>query len=181
MIVSEIPGDALKATEEFLLVPFPVGDYYEPRDGFARQVSDTFPDANLWLQENLAQHGMRSGEIKIYEFPDSSVASYALAFAGIHVPGQDGWKDTPRYLERALKKMPAYRLGRAARIATAGIPGNGFNGLKGGADSNLIRNTLEASDRKITVYRRGVIGDRAPLEDAAPPPHLRAERTIERV
>ena len=172
MIVSEKPGNALEATEELLFVPVSTGPYHEPTSGLALQVEHTYPQAADWLRKQLNDKELEAGAIKIYEFEERDIAAYALVFAGIHSPRKEGWKGTHEHIAKALKKMPERRIGRAARIAMAGIPGTGFSGLKGNADINAIRNTLERSNREIYVYHRNLAGDREPIELSAPLPAI---------
>lgn len=172
MIVSEKPGNALEATEELLLIPVSTGPYHEPTSGLALQVEHKYPQAGAWLRKQLNGKELEAGAIKIYEFEERDIAAYALVFAGIHTPGKDGWRGAHEHVAKALKQMPERRIGRAARIATAGIPGTGFSGLKGNADINAIRSTLERSSREIFVYHRSFAGDREPIEPSAPLPAI---------
>jgi hypothetical protein len=84
------------------------------------------------------------------------------------MPEQDGWQHSPTNLEIALYNMPPYRLGRAARIATAGIPGTGFSGLKGNVNVQEMYDAIERSTRSVVIYHRNLAGDRGPLTFRAP-------------
>ncbi len=175
MISKELPGDALQATEEFVLVPVST-DTHTPTSGFYQSVLERHPIAALRLGNHFSSEGpLAAGEIFIVDFSGILVPAYSLAFAGIHRAGDRGWQDAPDSLEHALSSIPHYRMGRAARIATAGIPGTGFSGLKGGADPEAIRAVLEKSKRSIVVYHNDFSGDREPLVKREPQPHLAEE------
>lgn len=173
MIVAEKNIDAFQAVEELLLVPISTGDYHPPTSGFALSVENRFPTAHLWLKDTLREHPMRAGEVRTFEGNRQWLPAYALMFAGIHEPGQRGWEETPAMLEIALYAAPQQRLGRVARIAVAGNPGNGLSGLKGNANPADIRAVLEKNNREIVIYNREPAGDREALHRHNPRPSAR--------
>ncbi len=172
MIIKEQPGNTLNSTEEFVLVPIS-SDTHDPTSGFYRTALDRFPLAKIRLGKRFLSEGpLEPGEVFIVEFAGLQTPSYALAFAGIHRVGEYGWRDAPENLAAALENIPARRLGRTSRIATAGIPGTGFSGLKGGADPTAIRAALDESSRHIVIYHDDLSGDREPRIVREPQPQL---------
>lgn len=163
MIRKYATKNAFEATEDMLLVPMPAGRVLE-LEGFAGQVMSRFPFARYRLEE---RNGLRVGEAFLVG-PDSGhgqyVSPYNLAFCGIHQRVKDGWQRAPMHLTNALDTLAnATDKGYRATVATAGIPGTGFSGLRGDANPDEIRLALEAHALDITVYQDSLSGDRAAL------------------
>lgn len=169
MIIKYENKNAFNAGENLLLVPVPVkatSDF----QGFAGQVVDRFPIASLRLR-NL--RGLNPGQLEIVGSLGGEyrwMAKYSLALCGIHYREAEGWRQTPELLGQALDSIvAATELGGAATIATAGIPGTGFSGLRGNADPSRIKSVLESHPLAITVYQDDVAGDRARMLAETPP------------
>jgi hypothetical protein len=160
MIKREVDDSPFNATEDYLLVPVPAGTQELPTGGFAAQVLERFPVGRRTFERRLGRSALDAGEVWTAHSVMKSQASYFLAFAAIHLPEARGWKDAPQYLEQALADLPrrnsfVYDLhNRPISVATAGIPGTGYSGLRGDADPEAMRAALEATEREIHIYRR---------------------------
>ncbi len=170
--------DAFSATEDFLLVPVPI-DEVEITGGFAGEVFRRFSLASVRLHE---KGGLSEAEVLIIGRLGREqrwIPAYSIALAGIHRQQSHGWNDTPARLEAALDTIAAKNTQSHLpnTLATAGIPGTGFSGLRGDASPEEIKQTLEAHSLLVTVYQNDVAGDRAALLEATPPELDRIEIT----
>lgn len=166
MIEREVYEDALNATEEFLLVPVPVGST-KIEDGFAKQVLSTYPFAAMRFKNRA---GMDEGEtlmVGTMAGEKKWLPLYTIVFAAIHHHAKEGWKRSPELLNKSLDNV--YERFGNARLATAGIPGNGLSGIKGDAPIIQIENVLDQSPLRVFVYKRGYSGDREKLSYVEPP------------
>lgn len=161
--------DAFRATEELLLVPVPIKET-DDLGGFAGQVMERFGLAEAKLR---MRGGLDTSEILIIghlgQEKRTWLPAYSLALCGIHHREADGWTRSPEYLKESLDRIKvATELGVRARVATAGIPGTGFSGLRGNASPEAIREVLGVHELGFTVYQDGLSGDRAKLLHADP-------------
>lgn len=160
MIERYINADVFTSQEKFILVPAPIGET-EFENGFIAQVVRRHPFVNLRLG---LRGGVREGEACILD--TNNIVPYKIAIVGIHRRQQEGWKDAPEFLQRALEPFEEFR--QDQDIATAGIPGTGFSGLRGGADPEAIKDVLELAPLRFHVYQDGLAGDRAEVLQANP-------------
>ena len=170
MIERYVNDDALNAREDVLLVPMPIGETDVP-GGFAGEILRRFPIASIRLSEH---GGLQPAEVRMVGslgreqpwFP-----AYSLALTGLHRQQRQGWARTPEYLQESLDTIRKYRTpGRsgAPTLATAGIPGTGFSGLRGDASPEQIKRTLDEHGLLVIVYQDNLAGDRAVLDQADP-------------
>lgn len=167
MIKKYVNGNPLDiATENYLLVPVAAETSRMPDEGFVVDVIKRHIGARASFECALhSQFGM--GDVLITDRTDD--APYEIVFAALHRHGAGGWKEAPEALSSVLESLPDVR-GPNVSVATAGIPGTGLSGLKGGADINAIKGVLEVSPKGIVVYTRKGIIDREPrtLSDPLP-------------
>lgn len=161
MIERYVNADVFTSKEEYLLVPAPIGET-EFNEGFIGQVIARHPFVAYKLRN---RGGVAEGEVVILKH-DIDVLPYKLAIAGIHKRQQEGWKDTPELLQNALKPLEDFVT--YAHVASAGIPGTGFSGLRGNADSEAIKGVMDSSSLRFHVYQNGLSGDRAEVLSADP-------------
>lgn len=167
MIIREVDESPFSAKEDYLLVPYPVGTTELPTgNSFAAQVLDRFPVGRSQLERALGNGALSLGQVvkarSLEHDPFNS--NYILAFAAIHLQQPEGWKVAPSALSLALEDLQS-RGGYSPEppsVATAGIPGTGYSGIRGDADPWAMREALERSDRLITIYRRSEIFDNEP-------------------
>lgn len=161
MIERYVNADVFTSEEEYLLVPAPIGET-EFEEGFIGQVIARHPFVEHKLRN---RGGVKEGEVVILNHA-IDVLPYNIAVAGIHRRQQEGWKDAPELLQHALK--PLEEFSTYAHIATAGIPGTGFSGLRGGAEPEAIKDVLDLASLRFHVYQNGMSGDRAKVLEADP-------------
>lgn len=170
MIERYVQDDALNAREPLLLVPLPIFEI-EFNEGFAGQVMRQFPEAVDVLK---GRGGMTPGDFEIvpgiiHDKEENTLTRkpYSLVLAGIHARTERGWKNTPQALTLVLQRLVLS--GQGLQIATAGIPGTGFSGLRGGADIEAIKQALDDNKNMlVSVYQDGYSGDRAEVLYADP-------------
>ena len=165
MIERYVNDDALNAHEQMLLVPTPIGETtFEER--FIGQVIHRFPDA----AERIDSYGgLNAGDIVVMGALSGEanwVPTYSLVFAGIHRRREAGWNNAPALLSGVLDKL--YIKYNGNKLATAGIPGSGYSGLRGNALPASMEEVLRVSPLDIVVYNRGLSGDRVKLREADP-------------
>lgn len=158
---------ALDAREEMLLVPVAVGAT-DITEGFARQVLDVYPLAEERLK---TRRGLNESEIMMVGTMGGDarwLPLYTLVFAAIHHRQEKGWQRAPEMLNDVLDNLYE-RVGTHSRLATAGIPGAGFSGIKGDASPEQVENALDQSPLRVFVYFDHYSGDREKLQYADPP------------
>lgn len=171
MIIEYKDGDALEATEKCILVPVAIDSPYIPSSGFVKSAMERFPDVRSRIYQRLPFNQFRPGEMISVRLNSGAVAEL-VALVGLHRHMARGWKRAPENLRTSLHQI-AEQFGNIA-IATASIPGTGFSGVKGGAESEKIRAVLEETDHSITVYQRRDAFDREPRTQTEP---LKSEAT----
>ena len=157
--------NAFSAVEDLLLVPTPI-DEMTITSGFAGQVIKRFPLVDVKIRE---RGGLEASEILIVGNLGSEqrwIPAYSLALCGIHRQQQNGWKDSPEYLQIGLDKLAKRFTGK--KLATAGIPGTGYSGLRGDASPEEIKAVLDNHEMLVTVYQDSLSGDREELIYADP-------------
>lgn len=158
--------DAFNAIEDLLLVPTPI-DETNISSGFAGQVIKRYPLVDVRLKE---RGGLGESEILIVRYlgrEERWVPAYSLALCGIHRQQERGWESAAEYLEAGLDKL-IDRTSPERKLATAGIPGTGYSGLRGNASPDAIKAALERHPMKVTVYQDSLAGDREELTYADP-------------
>lgn len=170
MIERYVQDDALNAQEPLLLVPLPIFQI-KFDEGFAGQITRRFP----LMQEALKKRdGITLGDFEIvpgvmHNTADNTITRkpYDLVLAGIHERNQRGWQNAPQALANVLQGLVLR--GKELQIATAGIPGTGFSGLRGDADIEAIKQALEDNNYiNVSVYQDSYAGDRAEVLYADP-------------
>jgi hypothetical protein len=165
MIERYVNADVFTSREELVLVPIPAQET-EFNEGFAAQVMQRYPLA----QERIGEKGgLDPGEAILVGTMGGDKLwwpLHSLVIAGIHRRQESGWRDAPYLLDGVLRWL--YQAHTEATLATAGIPGTGFSGLRGGADTDAIRATLDKSRLRVSVYQDGLSGDRAEVLNADP-------------
>ncbi len=157
--------DAFNALEDVLLVPLPIGETNVP-GGFGGEVLRRFKIAQI----RFSQHsGLAPAEVLMVGHLGQEqpwIPAYSLALTGLHRQQSRGWEDTPAMLQEALDTISqTRRLTQNPKLATAGIPGTGFSGLRGNADPEAIKHVLDAHTTRITVYQDSFAGDRAKVTE----------------
>lgn len=151
MIIDEVKGDALEAKEPLLLVPTPIGET-EFYDGFIGQVVRRFPQ----VQDKINARGGLGVSETMLVGPLSGdkleLAEYTLVFAAFHRRREGGWNNSPALLANVLTRLhEEYPI---SKLATAGIPGEGYSGLLGHVDSWSVGTVLQMSEQEVVIYRR---------------------------
>lgn len=154
--------DALNALEDVLLVPLPIGETDVP-GGFAGEVLRRFPIAQIRLSESRGLEPAQVLMVGSHGREEIWTPAYSLALTGLHRQQSQGWEETPEFLKESLASISQYTSygRRVKRLATAGIPGTGFSGLRGNASPEAIKQVLEDHKLLVTVYQDGFAGDRA--------------------
>lgn len=165
MIERYVNSDVFTSREELILVPVPTNET-EFTEGFVAQVVQRYPLA----QERINKKGgLDPGEaILVGTMAGDKLwwPLHSLVIAGIHYRKENGWKDSPHLLQGVLGWLQQAH--SETTLATAGIPGTGFSGLRGGADVDAIKMALENSNVRVSVYQDGLSGDRVEALQVAP-------------
>lgn len=170
--------NAFNASEDLLLVPIPI-DEMIITSGFAGQVIKKFPNVEAKIRE---RGGLEASEILIIGdlgTEERWIPAYSLALCGIHRQQQNGWKDSPAYFQIGLDTLSKRFTGK--KLATAGIPGTGYSGLRGDASPEEIKAVLDNHEMLVTVYQDSIAGDREKLTYANPSLSEGAELELQRV
>ncbi len=166
MIVARVEGDALRAPQTGLLVPIAADIVRMPTSGFIRDAIDYYPVVRFAMNSRVeANMVFQLGETLLLEEDDRGRNKF-IALVAMHRHVERGWVHAHGILKTSLEETYT-KLGKIS-IATAGVPGTGYSGIKGAADPEKIEEMLETTIHPITIYSRFAQPDNEPRVKVEP-------------